>query len=136
MSSAEVYGWGALLPGPFDEECLAPLEAGRSKLVREVYAGYGQAILAGNDHAKWVRRDSIGYKVNEIGVDPENSLALESAALGQTHKLLLSRKTVARDGVSDPVAKPGNETQVLALGSGLQGQVCVSAPHVCCSWSH
>lgn len=128
MSSAEVYAWGALLPEPIDEECLDPLAAGRSKLVRGVHAGYGQAILAGNDHAKWVGRDSSGYKVMEIGVDSENSLASESAAIGQTHALLLLRKPVARDGVSDTVAKPGSGTEVLAFGSGLQGQVCECTP--------
>lgn len=124
MSSAEVYGWGALLNEPIDEECLDPLVAGRSKLVWGVYAGYGQAILACNDHAKWVGRDRSGYKVTEIGVDSENSLALESAAIGQTHALLLLRKTVGPDDVSDTVAWPGSETEVFAFGSGLQGQVC------------
>ena len=126
MSSAEVYGWGDL-SAVSSEEYPAPLEIARSKPARKVFAGYDQAILSGYDHATWLRaRTSVGDNVDikaEAGDDPWTLAALEGAAFGRSHTLLLIKTAAGNEPSNDAAATSRSETRVLALGSGREGQV-------------
>lgn len=127
MSSAEVFCWGSLGPVP-GEENPAPVEAGRSGLVRRVYAGPTCALLARARGVKWLpdegelSRDKNGD--NSSDDDPLNFPGVKCATFGDNHTLLL-RDIVVGAGDEDSPTDTGGETatEVLAWGSGSQGQV-------------
>lgn len=120
MCSAEVFCWGSLGPDSA-EEYPGPVEDGRSGLVRRVYAGSGNALLARANGAAWIR-DKRCPSSNE-GDKSWNFPGIGCAAFGQNHSLLL--RSVIADCGDDSRVDGGGETktEVLAWGSGEQGQV-------------
>ncbi|CAN0107121.1 unnamed protein product [Scytosiphon promiscuus] len=124
MCSAEVFCWGSLSPIP-GEEHPVPVEDGRSGLVRHVYAGSSSALLARAIGAKWVPDQRC-----PSGNGGDNSWDLpgiECAAFGQKHRLLL-RSVIADCGHDSHVSGGGEtKTEVLAWGSGEQGQLGLGA---------
>lgn len=124
-----MFSWGILAPVPGEKDTISPLEVGRSCLIRKVYAGFGAAVLVGAKRVEWVpgpqrpANTNIDRQDGIIETEKNDSRSLpgvEGVALGQNHTLLL-RSMGEGDGV-DPA---GGKTQVLAWGSGRQGQVCV-----------
>lgn len=113
MSSAEAFGWGSLAAEPGGGHP-TPLEAGRSGLVRQLFAGFGCAVLAGRNRVEWVsggERSGVGDE-SEGGDDPRSTSEVESVGLGEKHTLLLRKTNTSK-----------SETEVLAWGLGRQGEV-------------
>lgn len=112
-----MFCWGSLNPVP-GEANPTPVEAGRRGLeAARVCAGSGRALLVGAKSATWLSGQ------DDSGEDPWDVPGIECAAFGQNHTLLLHKVEATTEG--DGVDDVGNETkmEVLAWGSGGQGQV-------------
>lgn len=136
MSSAEVFCWGSLGPVPGEGDNPAPVEAGRSGLVRQVYAGPTYALLGRAKGVKWLP-DQVGLGNNNgdgsSDHDSRNLPGVRCAAFGKNHTLLLRDIIGEADDDANPNDTGGEtKTEVLAWGSGSQGQVSHSTPQ----WVH
>lgn len=134
MSSAEVFCWGSLSPVPGEgDNNPAPVEAGRSGLVRQVYAGPTCALLGKAKGVKWLP-DQVDLGDNNgdnssSDYDARNLPGVRCAAFGESHTLLL--RDIIGEGADDDASPKDTvgetKTEVLAWGLGSQGQVSHSA---------
>lgn len=87
--------------------------------MRQVYAGPSNAVLARENGAEWVADQ--GCPGNKGGDRSWNLPGIECAAFGQNHALLL--RSIIADNGNDGNGGGETKTEVLAWGSGEQGQV-------------